>query len=298
MPVQGNFHLSNPLFTIGQDYRRSAIHDQYGGNRQSGISFSNTYPYIFIFSAQTGHQHGYKDQWENSNVFSYTGEGQVNDMRFIRGNLELKNHLKNGKRVFLFIQERKAFVQFEAELELIDIGSFIGPDREGKDRVGIKFFFKRAGVNLPYKDSKEEQVVEDPKFAYEINIPDETERKGLVTSRVGQGAYRKSILYRWQFRCAVTGYSNSNLLIASHIVAWKGASNEERLDVNNGILLSPTYDALFDQHLISFENNGKIIFSDTLLKTNYTDLGVTGQETIQNLSKENIPYLERHRSFL
>ncbi|WP_369426179.1 HNH endonuclease [Aquimarina aggregata] len=30
----------------------------------------------------------------------------------------------------------------------------------------------------------------------------------------------------------------------------------ERLDVDCGILLSPDYDALFDKHLISFENSG------------------------------------------
>ena len=130
------------------------------------------------------------------------------------------------------------------------------------------------------------------------NLPSETERKGLVVSRVGQGAYRKSILYRWKFKCAVTNYSSKEVLIASHILPWKKSSNEERLDVNNGILLSPVYDALFDTHLISFENNGKIILSDALRKTNYSELGITGKELIKDMSIENHPYLERHRSEL
>jgi predicted restriction endonuclease len=130
------------------------------------------------------------------------------------------------------------------------------------------------------------------------NMPNETERKGLVTSRVGQGAYRKSILYRWNFKCAVTNYNKHEILIASHIIPWKDSTNEERLDVGNGILLSPTYDALFDKALISFENNGKNILPDSLFKTNYEDLGVTGKEFIHNLSSDNRVYLERHRRFL
>jgi predicted restriction endonuclease len=125
-----------------------------------------------------------------------------------------------------------------------------------------------------------------------------TERKGLVTSRVGQGAYRKSILFRWNYKCAVTNYSKKEILIASHIVSWKDSTSEERLDVNNGILLSPTYDALFDQKLISFENNGKIILSDLLSKTKYQEIGVSGREIIKDLSKDNHLYLERHRELI
>ena len=284
------------LFTKGQVYKRSLIHDRYGGNRQSGIAASANKPYIFIFSGEAGHQHGYKDQWENPDVFSYTGEGQLNDMRFVKGNLELRDHLKNGKRVFLFIYVQKGYVRFESELVLNEFDYFVGPDREGKDRIAIKFFFRRAGIRLDYETGDDAifSVAAEPEIIKQ-NIPNETERKGLVTSRVGQGAYRKSILYRWQFKCAVTNYSKKEILIASHIVPWKDASNEERLDVHNGILLSPTYDALFDQCLISFEDNGKIILADSLAKSNYCDIGITGKEVIKNFSSENRPYLERHR---
>lgn len=290
-----NYPLTAPLFLPGQIYKRSIIHDQYGGNRQGGISASASFPYIFIFSGKTGHQHGYKDQWENRDIFSYTGEGQLNDMQFVKGNLALRDHLKNGKRVFLFFQEVKAYVRFEAELELDNFDYFIGPDREGKDRIAIKFFFKRAGKHLAYSNLEIPVIkIVEQELKYR-NIPNETERKGLITSRVGQGAYRKSILYRWNFKCAVTNYSKPEILIASHIVPWKDATNEVRLDVDNGILLSPTYDALFDQHLISFENNGQIILSETLAKSNYKELGVTGKEVIKDLSVENFQYLERHR---
>jgi predicted restriction endonuclease len=88
------------------------------------------------------------------------------------------------------------------------------------------------------------------------------------------------------------------VLIASHIVPWKDASDEVRLDVNNGILLSPTYDALFDRHYISFDNSGKIILSDTIEYQAYQKIGVTGKEKINDLSSYNISYLEKHRELI
>ena len=288
--------MKESVFSIGLIYKRSLIHDQYGGTRQGGISVSAYFPFIFIFSGKSGHQHGYKDQWENVNVFSYTGEGQIGDMNFSRGNLAIRDHIKMGRRIFLFTQEVKTFVKFEAELELLECNYFLSLDREGNERVAIKFFFKKAGVQLNYQI--EEPVVSlilDPLQRTYINTPNITERQGLVTSRVGQGAYRSSILYRWEYKCAVTDYSKHDLLIASHIVPWKDASNDERVDVHNGILLSPNYDALFDKHLISFENNGKIILSEVLLKSDYQKLGVDGNESIKNLSRYNNEYLERHR---
>ena len=291
--------MNIPLFIEGKIYKRSIIHDKYGGSRQGGIAASASYPYIFIFSGDAGHQHGYKDQWENENVFSYTGEGQVNDMTFVRGNLALRDHFENKKKVFLFIYVEKAMVRYEAELELLTVDYFQGQDREGKERTAIKFFFKRVGKTLSYsKNELSSPHSEEDQAIYKNSIPNKTEREGLIISRVGQGAYRKSILFRWDFKCAVTNYSKKEILIASHIVPWKDSNDQERLDVDNGILLSPTYDALFDQHLISFENNGKIILSDTLRKTDYATIGVSGKESIKRLSKGNIFYLESHQKKL
>ena len=79
--------LQSP-FIPDQLYKRSKIHDEFGGNRQGGISPSAKVPYIFIFSGKSGAQYGYRDGWDNKNIFSYTGEGQVGDMKFTNGNLK------------------------------------------------------------------------------------------------------------------------------------------------------------------------------------------------------------------
>jgi 5-methylcytosine-specific restriction protein A len=285
------------MFIPNQIYQRKAIHNQYGGNRQSGICPSAQNPFIFIFSGSGGKQHGYKDQWENENIFSYTGEGQTGDMQFTKGNLALREHLYTGKRVFLFEYVQSGYVKFVSELEFFDTGFFETHDTSGTNRVGIKFFFKRAGVQLKVKP-EQLQFVAEPDVSYtpmEIIMPNSTERKGLVTSRVGQGAYRKSIIHHWEYQCAVTNFDDTRILIASHIVPWKDSTDQQRLDVENGILLSPTYDALFDKHLISFENNGKIILSDEISRDAFNNINVTGQEVLRKITTGNKEYLEQHR---
>lgn len=283
-------------FIPGHSYQRSTIHDEYGGSRQSGISPCSRFPYIFIFSGIAGEQHGYKDQWENKNIFSYTGEGQVGDMAFTRGNLALRDHLARQNRVFLFQYVQKGFVSFVTELEFFDADYFETHDRNGDYRIGIKFFFKRVGAHLYIQPKQlDPSIAAEPNLAYEIIKPTSTERTGLVTSRVGQGAYRKSILHRWEYKCAVTRFSDTRILIASHIVPWKDSSDQQRLDVDNGILLSPNYDALFDRRLITFDYSGKIILSDQIELNSYHKIGITGKESIRKMSDGNKAYLSLHQ---
>jgi 5-methylcytosine-specific restriction protein A len=223
-------------------------------------------------------------------------------MTFTRGNLALRDSLRNGRRVFLFESVSRGFVKFVSEVEFFDCDYFETKDTNNNLRTGIKFFFKRVGINLyvrpedltPLKVAESNENIYKPAY----RIPNETERSGLITSRVGQGAYRKRIIHRWEYQCAVTGFDKLNLLIASHIVPWSESNNEERLDVNNGILLSPNYDALFDKHLLSFETDGRIVLSDAILPEAYHKIGVSGAERIESLNSANQTYLERHRLHL
>ena len=277
-------------------HRRNDIHARYGGNWQSGISPSASYPYIFIFTGSSGSQHGYEDGWDNPNIFSYTGEGQVGDMQFTKGNLALRDHNENGKRVFLFEQHKKGYVTFLSEVEVIDVDYFETHDRSAELRVGIKFFFKRIGIFVPYRRDHLSQEVEIVAETGGLYYPVETTKERFVNTRVGQGAYRKRIIHRWEYKCAVTGFDNLHILVASHIVPWAQSDERQKLDVHNGILLSPTYDALFDRNLITFENSGKIILSDAIEKDAYLKIGITGIEHIKNLSEHNHHYLDSHRS--
>lgn len=92
-----------------------------------------------------------------------------------------------------------------------------GQTVKGKKET-IKFFFKKKGITLSYREDFQELTMEYPPAESGTQIPNETERKGLVTSRIGQGAYRKSVLHHWKFACVVIGYTKHEILIASHKV--------------------------------------------------------------------------------
>ena len=93
----------------------------------------------------------------------------------------------------------------------------------------------------------------------------------------------------------------NQLLVASHIIPW--ASNEtERMNPENGICLSSLYDKAFDKGLISFTNDGKVIFSDKLKENvgkhyyNYYFSQIEGQYLSKpNKYNPNPLFLEWHR---
>ena len=165
---------------------------------------------------------------------------------------------------------------------------------ENEDLIDIYFWKpERAGMTSGAKITQKGVVSLQRKTNY--TKPTTTERKGLVTSRVGQGYYRNQLLEKFDNKCAVTKISIVSILIASHIVPWSESRDEERLDVNNGILLSPLYDALFDKHLISFEDNGSIIFSEIINKMD--DLNIDTEANIA-VNEEMKTFLSRHRNKL
>jgi putative restriction endonuclease len=89
---------------------------------------------------------------------------------------------------------------------------------------------------------------------------EETERQALIQARRGQGLFRAKV-QSIERACRVTKVDKPEHLIASHIKPWRDSSNDERLDGENGLLLTPTIDHLFDKGFISFESNGDLVIS-------------------------------------
>lgn len=96
-------------------------------------------------------------------------------------------------------------------------------------------------------------------------LPQATEAERLVVQRIGQDIFRAGLVDYWQGRCPLTGITDLALLRASHIIPWKDcASDAERLDIHNGLLLSALWDAAFDRGLVSFDDAGAPLFSPAL----------------------------------
>lgn len=105
----------------------------------------------------------------------------------------------------------------------------------------------------------------------------ETERSAIILSRIGQGVFRNSLFEKYNGKCIITGIDHPKLLIASHIKPWAVSSNRERLNVENGLLLSATYDRLFDNGLITFDSSGKIYLSSLIGSANAKRLHLSNE---------------------
>lgn len=96
-------------------------------------------------------------------------------------------------------------------------------------------------------------------------LPKTTEVERLVVQRIGQNIFRDSLMDYWEGRCPLTGIDDPALLRASHIVPWSECVDDaQRLDVHNGLLLSALWDAAFDRALVTFEDDGRPVFSARL----------------------------------
>lgn len=128
---------------------------------------------------------------------------------------------------------------------------------------------------------------------------DHTEKETIIKARIGQGMYRKNILEKYNNQCLVTGIDNIRLLVASHIKPWSICNNNERIDINNGLLLSANMDRLFDCGLITFNNIGKMFVSSFVGKENEQRLQIS-QNIIVDLKPtvKLLEYLQYHQDVL
>ena len=124
----------------------------------------------------------------------------------------------------------------------------------------------------------------------------ETDRIAIVQARLGQGIF-KSRVSEIEKRCRITGVENSMHLIASHCKPWRDANNEERLNGENGLLLTPSIDHLFDRGFIGFEGNGRLIVSPVAHKPSLELMGIDTKNIINvgGFSAGQKEFLEFHR---
>jgi putative restriction endonuclease len=123
-----------------------------------------------------------------------------------------------------------------------------------------------------------------------------TEREALVKARRGQGLFRENV-GRVEHSCRITRVSNPAYLIASHIKPWRHASNDERLSGQNGLMLAPQADYLFDRGFISF-GEGRVLVSPVADEKSLVKLGVDPERppVVGDFSGEQERFLEFHRT--
>ncbi len=150
-----------------------------------------------------------------------------------------------------------------------------------------------AFIHSDYYKRTADSIMAEIRALEKDNTIKNTERDSIVKSRVGQGIFRKDLIEYWHC-CAISRCPLTWMLIASHIKPWKDADNRERLDVFNGLLLLPNYDKLFDLGYISFNQEGKIIYSRLLDKLDREAIGLSNDLHLIKIDEQHQKYLKYH----
>lgn len=144
-------------------------------------------------------------------------------------------------------------------------------------------------------DTVETKEHEDNINYGEIKNSIETDKIVLQKIRKGQAFFRDSLLNSYKY-CKICGLRYEKLLIASHIKPWKDSDNYERLDPNNGLLLCPNHDKLFDKGYISFDANGRILMNTKSINIKILNsMGINEDKTIE-MNDRTKKYMEYHRN--
>jgi hypothetical protein len=67
----------------------------------------------------------------------------------------------------------------------------------------------------------------------------ETTKQQIVLARRGQGEFKRRVM-QIEHACRITGVTRIEHLRASHCKPWRDSNNSERLDGQNGLLLTPS----------------------------------------------------------
>ena len=175
-----------------------------------------------------------------------------------------------------------------------------------EDEIVAKVSGETSGKSVAQK--AESLIETTAKTDLEAHL-DLTKKEGVdklaaVKVRVNQDIFRKMVMANYGGKCCVTGLAVPDVLRASHISPW-AEDEKNRLNPENGLCLSATYDAAFDRHLISFDEHYRLVVSKAI-KDHYTDaaaksyfIALEGQKmTLPAKFQPSQALLEKHRESL
>lgn len=287
-------------FEVGALYnRQKQIHGIFGGQQQGGISTPKEHPLVIAFTGEAGVSHGYHDFWDDDEVFHYFGEGQVGDMKYVAGNRAIGEHVKDGKTLVVFQMMGKGR-PYRYLGRFMCLSSYVQPgmpDREGQPRSAIVFRLRSLEASLGLAASESEQAEIDADAAVDDVGATSTRRETEV--RTKQRLFRERLI-GVEKGCRLTGIEDLRFLRASHIKPWADSTHSERVDGENGLLLAPHADLLFDRGWISFSSSGRLLVSNDLPTDIQARLGLNLDASLRygNFSRKQLNFLEFHRDVI
>lgn len=120
----------------------------------------------------------------------------------------------------------------------------------------------------------------------------------VVKTRMGQKIYKENLISKWNGKSSISNFSETDFLIASHIKPYRISSETECIDPDNGLLLTPSMDFLFDKGYITFNDNGNIIYSKYITQNIIKEFHLSKNICIKKVNNKMREYLKFHRTII
>lgn len=257
----------------------------FGCAPQGGMRRSHATNTLVLISDKTGIYEDHTD----GDIFHYTGMGQVGDQTLTSQNKTLAESRENGVGVHFFEVKMAREYTYVGEVKLV-ADPYIGRQKDRDGKMRNVWIFPLSIINngtelIEEIEQLETELTEDETIS-------ETEKEQIVKGRIGQSKFKQKLRTQ-STQCALCAVNDERFLIASHIKPWSESTNEERLDVDNGLLLCPNHDALFDKGYLSFDKDGSLLVSNEIDDTTRIFMNVNSNNRIQVTEKKR-RYLEWH----
>ena len=240
--------------------------------------------FLFVTRERLGWMTPYNNFLDGDLLFWDGEKGHRSDDR-------ITNASRNGDEIHLFYRDhRHTRFTYHGKIVMVRCNRFT--DRPSE------FVFNVLAVAEETTANEALLAAEDPTDYAVISEAGLNSIDRAVTSKsrgIAQRLFRGNLLRLWQGSCAVTSVHEPRVLRSSHIRPWANSNSQEKVDHFNGLLLVPNLDSLFNEGLISFRNDGRILVSGDWHTDDQRRMHITTDLCLRSVHHESWPYLEFHR---
>lgn len=118
-----------------------------------------------------------------------------------------------------------------------------------------------------------------------------------TTARTGQAKYKRELVQIFN-ECPFTHIMDERVLVASHILPYASCNSSQKYDVENGLLLSPLYDKLFDKGFITFDQQGNLRRTIWLSPAEWAKIPLNYNVEDLHLTNQRKAYLQFHETYV
>jgi len=281
--------FTDPL-EIGKGYDRKVLTQFWGLAGFQAISRGVFTPkgegqmFLFVTRERLGWMTPYNNFLDGDLLFWDGEKGHGSDDRIATAS-------RNGEEIHLFYRDDrlKPFTYY-GKAVMIKCNRFT--DRPSE------FVFKVVANSGYFIQAEAMHLAEEPADYAVISEAgmNSIDRAVTIKSRgIAQRLFRGNLLRLWQGSCAVTSVQEPRVLRSSHIKPWANSNVQEKVDHFNGLLLVPNLDALFNEGLISFRDDGQILVSSDWRADDKRRMRIMPDLHLRTVHPESKPYLEYHR---